>query len=261
MVAKSAKLDRIDIWRNEVASSQLCCVCSAPALRAKVFGAHGRSSPRVGVFTRTTSAAPTRSKHTNIECTIMPVNEPKKRPRPKFFSLGSGSDTIEHLLQSESSVCSICALPIDGVEYKILSSDGSGLVNDASRSRANSLKHLDAGGTAATAKHRPLLLKRISQVFRTTKKSGESLAIGSVPDTSKVTMTDRSHKTPGSCASTEMYHLLRREKRLEATVSKEAEEKTVGYLSEDSDKKPRIGIEQSAARLERAQRMLVRGGR
>jgi len=153
----------------------------------------------------------------------------------------------------------MCASPTDGVEYKSLSSDGSGLVwrmNDASRSISSSLKRLEEGEKAKS--NRPLL-NRISQVFRHTKKSSESLGVITVPGGSKTTTADWSGKIPGRSTGTEMYYLLRREKRLDVAIDKEAEDKTVGGPSEDSGKKPKIGIEESAARLERAQRMLVSG--
>lgn len=56
-------------------------------------------------------------------------------------------------------------------------------------------------------------------------------------------------------SGTEMYHSLRREKRMTVDGTGDHDEE-IDSFSDDDGKKPRIGIEETAARLHRAQKLL-----
>ncbi|KAI1818403.1 hypothetical protein GGS20DRAFT_528463 [Poronia punctata] len=266
MGTEKTKFERIDIWRSEVASSQTYCVCSAPALKPKAIGAFGKPSSSLGTPSIAEAATGTLPKQDKIQSTVFPIGD-QKQHRPKFLSLGSKSNIRDGRRRNEAvrGNCSMCAKPTDGVEYKCFSSDGSGLVwrmNDASRSISNSIKRLEEG---APPKPGSPLFSRISQVFRRPKENDEPLRRGSersvgsgLPSRPKAKTADWTDEVPGRSTGTEMYYLLRREKRLDAVVDNDTDDNT---FSDESGKKPKIGIGKTAARLERAQKMLDNGDR
>ncbi|KAI0164885.1 hypothetical protein GGR57DRAFT_215745 [Xylariaceae sp. FL1272] len=234
---KVARLDRIDIWRNEVANSQVFCVCSAPAMSEREY-----QSPV------TVSTVPTNQRSRFLQRDLRP------RPRDVQASDGTGQKTLH---------CPICDLPNDSVVYESLNGDGKGLVRRSVSPRsASSVQPIESESKIGSRKqsliraityvfrpHRGLGLPRHSDSQRGTgtpllKLDSESAERGSVsPTTDKLNLA----------SSTNMYHLLRRDVQNDGIPP--ASEGTL--LSEDLErKKPRLAIEESAARLERANLLL-----
>ncbi|KAI3329109.1 hypothetical protein HD806DRAFT_272683 [Xylariaceae sp. AK1471] len=265
----ATKFDRIDIWRNEVASSQIYCVCSALAMQTKTAGVRDSFSSSLEIPSTAVSSTSMDLHKGAVKSAAYPWHGEQNQKRPGFLSKASsrlGSPRSPE--RKNGGECSMCASPTDGVAYKSLSSDGCGLVwrRSDSRSISSSIKCLEEGGQAKAK--RQSLLKAVSQVFRRTKKldlpqsSSESSqpqqekidAATSTPNTSKpTTAAGPSHEVPGRSTGTEMYHLLRREETLDGTGNNDEE---VDVFSDDDRKKPKIGIDESAARLYRARKLL-----
>ncbi|KAI1159112.1 hypothetical protein F5B18DRAFT_41735 [Nemania serpens] len=260
-----SKLDRIEIWRNEVAASRLCCTCSAPTVQA---GPRRSSSP---------SRLPTTSNlYKNIAKLAGPLSLDRDEGNPFFSFTASGSEQGGSLRPSErtSHNCSVCASPIDGVAYKWLSSDGSGLVlaRNSPPRLLSSLKSRETGEPATEGQAQwmgKLLWERVSQLFRHT--NGEEPPQSCEP--SESTSIQRQRADTGALNTpitmirsrneallrrngTEMYHNLRDRTGLGGTADNDGEDEMISTVSDDEGKRPTLGIDKSAARLRRAQRLL-----
>ncbi|KAI1132116.1 hypothetical protein F5Y10DRAFT_232157 [Nemania abortiva] len=230
---RSFRFDRIEIWRNEVAASRICCVCSAPtmgnareiALAVAAIG--GSSKAKTGLFKDTT---------------------------PHLGSRGRSS-----LSHEPTGDCLVCAAPTDGVEYKWISRDGRGLVRAESMSLSpvtRSLKNLELGEESKWQWKGKLILKKVSRVFRSTKlasalpETGVGMSKLSIATTSPP--PNQGHKRTG----TEMYHSLRYDPEPCGTANKDERETNQRVSSDDDRTEPKTGIDKSAARLRRAQKLL-----
>ncbi|KAI8632321.1 hypothetical protein F5Y19DRAFT_359561 [Xylariaceae sp. FL1651] len=266
--AKNAKFDRIDIWRTEVASSQIYCACSALALQVMQADPCESSRSSMGMASisdlgSSTGAGYSRDSVTTASYPLKEQKRPKFLPsalKPNLSSIAPG--------EREGSDCPLCASPTDGVAYKWLSNDGSGLVQGWNSPRSiSSVKRLEEGGKAKPKKS---LLKVVSQVFRRSKRfdlprgsevsqpstTTKNASYSNVQNASKNTTTG-TNAIP-RMAGTEMYHRLRREAGVDGTGDHDADgsDDTVEGFSDDDRKKPRIGIDASSARLRRAQKLL-----
>ncbi|KAI0100040.1 hypothetical protein GGR51DRAFT_564451 [Nemania sp. FL0031] len=194
-VPKSGKrmLERIEIWRNEVAASRIYCVCSAP----------------------TTSQSKKERKRSNSKGRASTVAVTDALP--------SDEKANEKTDEKTYSDCPMCALPTDGVEYKSLSRDGKGLVRistTSSRSFICKFKNRVLGdesegnGNEKGKGKGNLLLKKLSQLFQRAKKlnlphTNESLQVKSM-DLSTATTLRPSNEYFKNRVGTEMYYSLRR---------------------------------------------------
>ncbi|KAI1202063.1 hypothetical protein F5X97DRAFT_252169 [Nemania serpens] len=258
-----SKLDRIDIWRNEVAASRLCCACSAPTVQDKIAGPRRSSSP--------TSLSTTGHLYKNIAGRL---SLDREEGNPFFSFAASGSEQGGSLRPSErtSHNCSVCASPVDGVAYKWLSSDGSGLVLARSNSPRLlfSRKPRETTDVSATEGHvqwmGKLLWERVSHLFRRPNGAEPSQSCESSESTriqrqradtdAPPAPTTRAGSRNGTLLrknGTEMYHNLRDRT---GTADNDGAEETISTVSDDEGKRPTLGIDKSAARLRRAQRLL-----
>ncbi|KAI0914841.1 hypothetical protein F4823DRAFT_194938 [Ustulina deusta] len=222
---RSNRFGRFEIWRTEVAASHKYCACSAPTTRDKAsrFGAfYRRSVAKFGIDNPLTDQE---------ECPSSPQTaESSRSPHP----------LKSHPPESPGDLCAVCKLPTDGVRYKSLSKDGYGLVRARSPSPqpVSGNKCLDEDGNIK-GKGKSVL-NRMSQVFHRTK------ALDSQPQS--IELIDMSKKT-----GTEMYSDLR-----PGAADDGKHDETSSAMSDEDRKKPKTGIEGSAARLRRAQNLLHR---
>ncbi|TGJ79894.1 hypothetical protein E0Z10_g8880 [Xylaria hypoxylon] len=241
---RNNRFNRIEIWRNEVAASPISCVCSAPTMQAKGAGVAGslyRSMTKFGIYNPLT-------------------NEEEDALCPHRKECSGNSHSRERIISN----CNVCASPMNGVTYKLLGG-GSGLVRARASSSQSlssaSIRCLEEGGQMKQERGRSLL-KRVSQAFRRTK--GLDPRLRSIEPTGTREKTDAN--APGASISstasprkevprrkngTEMYYRL----RLEGTADDDQEDESIGAVSDDDRKKLVIGIDESAARLRRAQRL------
>ncbi|KAI1150602.1 hypothetical protein F4825DRAFT_394115 [Nemania diffusa] len=259
---RNARFDRIEIWRNEVVASRIYCVCSAPTRQENHCGSSSSTKlSAAGGFYRSVVKLAT-------SVSLEREEWGSRFPSPVLSEQSDISPTYE-----TNGYCPVCASPIDGVVYKRLSTDGSGLVqarNNSPRSPYSGT-FLDAGEQVGKDKGKgKLLLKKVSQLLRRTKRLDLPRSIDSVefigtsmqqktyanapdvPTTTRSTPCIEGLKRTG----TEMYHSLRNTTGPGGTANKDAEDETTSAISDDDCKKPKIGIDKSAARLRRAQKML-----
>lgn len=246
---RDPRFDRIEIWRNEVAISPICCVCSAPSYSST-------RSATAGLYKSLIKLASSLSLDREDVRRVPSINSGSER---------SSTDTRERTRERRTSKdCTMCASPLDGVVYKWLSTDGSGLVRAKSDSFAEAKCH--EAGWSIDGKGKKSLLKKVSQVLRHTKvldlsRSNRSLdPFSTRRKTTTTTMEPPAIKTtrrhsgiPYKQAGTEMYQSLRPDIRLETSADDDEEE--IGGTS-DNGKKPKVGIDDSAARLRRAHKLL-----
>ncbi|KAI1263013.1 hypothetical protein F5Y18DRAFT_139780 [Xylariaceae sp. FL1019] len=229
---KAARFDRIDIWRKEVADSHIFCVCSALA----TSGLDHKSPVTVSTASTNQRRRAPRILHRDF------------RPQPQDVQASHGTGQV-------TPYCPICGLPNDSVGYEPLSNDGKGLIRRSVSPRSvSSIQPIESESKIGLRKQG--LIKAMTHVFRPHKrldlpKNSDSprgadtpLERGSASPT-----TDKQNPASG----TNMYHLLRRDVQNDEVPP--ASDETP--LSEELErKKPRLGIEQSAARLERAKFLL-----
>ncbi|GAP86148.2 hypothetical protein SAMD00023353_0302810 [Rosellinia necatrix] len=257
LTRRDAKFDRIEIWRNEVAASPICCVCSAPS------SASARS-PTAGLYKSLVKLA-----------SSLTTDREEDPAVPSTTSASDGSNSSHARERRRSRDCTTCASPLDGVAYKRLGADGSGLVRarDVSAPSLASINCLEAGGKAKGGKKS--LLKKVSQVFRRAKwlewsQSNKSTELADTQQTTQTThpntLDDPITTTAGPCSriaqrpvGTEMYHSLRPGTGSGDVAGDDGEDEIVDAVSDGDDKKPKVGIDESAARLRRAQKLLNMG--
>ncbi|CAJ2501684.1 Uu.00g045370.m01.CDS01 [Anthostomella pinea] len=230
--------DRISIWRNEVSAAQVYCVCSAPATATaadRVGSEHVDSASKPG------------------EASTQPVGARHQHQQGRaggFLGLGprSKSGLTKGHLGQELTRCPVCASPTDGVAYVPLGSDGAyGLVR--------------AAAVVGARFERRKLLKAVSGVFKGTRgvrlpKVGEPLS-----PTAPGTENEADRNGCPRRAGTEMYCQLRQGERVDGSGNDEDGTGSVATLvtelnEEGGRGKPRLGIDETAARLRRAQKLL-----
>lgn len=213
---------RIEIWQREVVTSPNVCACSAPATQ------QAPNSGLATLYRRSVSRFDT--SHFHYELEDHPTNPWTMKSHRSSFH---GESTGPH--------CPVCALPLSGVKYKLLSKDGFGLVRPRSPSpkRMSSIK--DPSQARQRKEESKSVLRKIVRVIQRSKllKSTECL------ETAKRDQTD-------------MYRDLRPEAAL---THDDIDEETSSARSDDECKKPKVGIAASAARLHRAHMLLHKGGK
>ncbi|KAI0505538.1 hypothetical protein F5B22DRAFT_518282 [Xylaria bambusicola] len=213
-----ARSRRIEIWQREVVTSSKACACSAPTTQARNSGLgtlYRRSMSRFDIS------------HLHHDPDDYPSNPwTLKSPRSSL----QGDCTGPH--------CPVCALPLGGVKYKLLSRDDSGLVRQRSPSppRISRDDELSQGRGQKTKSKS--VLRRIVRVIKPSK----GLTSNEIAEMSR----------------TDMYRDLRPET---TSPPKDVHDDTSSGLSDEDCKKPKVGITASAARLRRAQVLLQRGKR
>ncbi|KAI1113639.1 hypothetical protein F5Y14DRAFT_417330 [Nemania sp. NC0429] len=279
----SSKLGRIEIWRHEVAASRLSCVCSAPTVQEDIIIA----GPGPGPGPRRSSSSPTRLSapgnllYKSIARLASPPSSSMDRDREGgedsfFFPLaasGSEQGGSRQLSKRLNHNCSVCASPVvDGVAYKWLGRDGFGLV--LARRKKNSPRLLSSffgsrrrGGPENEGEMGKMLWERASQLFRRGKgvvgpsknyceSSGSIISVQrrrAEADTdglgaaTMTTMAISPNGAPSRGNGTEMYR---------GTADDGEDEDMICPVSDDEGKRPTLGIDESAARLRRAQRLL-----
>ncbi|KAJ3567850.1 hypothetical protein NPX13_g6627 [Xylaria arbuscula] len=213
---------RIEIWQREVITSPNACACSSPTTQA----------PNTGLGTlyrRSMSRFDTNLPHYDLE--DYPTNP---------WTIKNARDSFHG--QRPSPHCPVCALPLCGVKYKLLSKDGFGLVRPRSPSPKRWSRDEGQSQDRQRKEKSKSVLSKIVRVIQR-PKARKPAELG---ETAKRTQTD-------------MYHDLRPE--AVPTRGGVHEEETSSALSDDECKKPKVGISASAARLRRAQMLLQRGGR
>ncbi|KAI1188237.1 hypothetical protein F5B17DRAFT_282046 [Nemania serpens] len=268
-----SKLDRIEIWRNEVAASRLSCACSAPTVQDTTAGPRGSSWP-----TRRLSATGTLYKNISIARLASPLSLGREEGSPFFSFAASGSEQSERT----SPNCSVCASPVGGVAYKWLSGDGSGLVlarNDSLR-LLSSFKSWETSESAAEGQVQwmgKLLVEKVSQLFRRGKgveppqscelseytsiqqqqQEQQQRADTGALDAPVTTPAQSRDEPPLRSNGTGMYHDLC--DGTGAADYDDEDDEMSSTVSDDEGKRPTLGIDKSAARLRRAQRLLNKG--
>ncbi|KAI0540673.1 hypothetical protein GGR58DRAFT_459531 [Xylaria digitata] len=241
---RNDRFDRIEIWRHEVAASCISCVCSAPTMKVKEASVAGnlyRSMTRL----------------------YNPLaNEDESPLRPQATEHRGSSRSRERT----SGNCDVCASPVDGVTYKLLS-DGYGLLRargSSPQSLPSSIRCLEDSDPQKREGVKALL-KKVSQAFR---RKGLDPLLRSIEPTGRqneidanalgasISMTAGPHKeVPRRKTGTEMYYRL----RLRGRANDDQEDESSGAFSDDDRKRPKVGIDESAARLRRAQKLLTKG--
>ncbi|GAW22889.1 hypothetical protein ANO14919_124350 [Xylariales sp. No.14919] len=244
---KNHQSDRIEIWRNEVAVSRISCVCSGPTMQVKNTGVAGslyRSMTKFGIYTA-------------------PGNDEEYSLCPQRTGHSGSSNSRERV----NGNCDLCASPLNGVTYQLLG-DGSGLVRargSSPPSLSSSIRCLEEDGHGKQNRGR-LLLKKVSQAFRRAKGLDpllRSIEPSGTRETADVNALGASinitaglgKEIPRRNNGTEMYHRL----RLEGTTDENQDGESISAVSDDDRKKPKVGIDESAARLRRAQKLLYKG--
>ncbi|KAI1756655.1 hypothetical protein F4782DRAFT_276309 [Xylaria castorea] len=253
---KHNRLKRIEIWRSEVNTSSIYCACSAPSRQAK------GSYPREGFSTTLGKGAGSMLK--GVGKLTKTVNQllreddtflsPSLEPREV-----RSSSLRRHAVYP---VCPECGFPTDGVVYKRISSDEFGLV----RTRGDLPESVSKARSVDEGEgKRKILLRKVSQIFQRTKALEPSRMPSELIDLSDVANGTQDASTApkaapnqrdsGRMTGTEMYH---GDVRAGATDD-DGEGGLVTIISNDSRKKPRVGIAESVARLRRARKLLDKG--
>ncbi|KAI0020155.1 hypothetical protein F4780DRAFT_743050 [Xylariomycetidae sp. FL0641] len=249
--SRAARFDRIDIWRNEVSSSRIYCVCSAPAILAEDAASLSGSSTALS----SSSGNP-------VEPTVRPID--RIHALPRFLARQSRSRLVlEEKKSSEGEAdCPVCASPTDGVSYVSFSKDGSGLVRLAAASRSeDALRKFEEDGPAKSKQAKRRLLKTMSMIFKGPRPFDLSTSIRKSPLSGKGAIIDKktgpTSQGENIRMATEMYQALRpRDRANEIGASDQGSVETLGVMSDDERKKPQLTVDASAARLRRAQKLL-----
>ncbi|KAI0459452.1 hypothetical protein F5B21DRAFT_302858 [Xylaria acuta] len=246
----------IGIWRNEVNTSSIYCACSARCRRPK------SSDPRENFSTTLGKGAGSLLR--GVDKLAKTLNQllweddtfPPPSPEPRPVRIGSINRRIVY------PVCPACGFPTDGVVYRQITGDEFGLVRawGDSPGPVPSAKPLNEGEGKRKA-----LLKKVSQVFRRTKPLDIRRTPSELMDLSDTANATRDalitpkagphQRDSGKKMGTEMYSGVVRT----GTTDDDGEDGPVTAITDDSRKKPRVGIAESAARLRRARKLLDRG--
>ncbi|KAI0600223.1 hypothetical protein F4775DRAFT_75848 [Biscogniauxia sp. FL1348] len=272
------KFDRIDIWRTEVSSCRVFCACSAPAT-ASTANTSKESLAVSATATASASASVSGSGASSVtnstNLTEASVHRSRwNQVRPKLFSSSRKTKLRIDLPTGEPRACPVCSSPIDAdVSYKSFSKGDSGFVHNSILLAADAKNKRLEGGLSAKAKkfREQNPFKAISGVFRGSRTPDPPTAESPLSPLS--TNNDKlggKRKSTSGCdgnpgPSTEMYHLLRPEGRERDRAGNDVDAgsvETLAGLSDDDsvDKRgnPRLTLDATAARLERAQRLLSR---
>ncbi|KAI1176922.1 hypothetical protein F4777DRAFT_577430 [Nemania sp. FL0916] len=269
---------RIEIWRHEVATSRICCVCSAPTLPDKGASLRRNAwSTKLSLTTRSLNKGMAR---------LFGRDETGAPPLARAATSGSereGGDAHK----PASSKCLGCGKRVCGVAYKRLSLDEFGLVwtrssppaTTSSTTESTEVCEQQQQKRGRADKNKAVsLLKKVSQRFShdarldlpspRSNKSGELIAgperqstnLNSLLDALNVSVTAITTVGPQNKSTgkygTEMYRNLRSNNNKSA-LGHDGEVESV-FSDDDDLKKPKLGIEKSAERLRRAQRLLER---
>ncbi|TRX93931.1 hypothetical protein FHL15_005313 [Xylaria flabelliformis] len=248
---------RVEIWRNEVNTSSIYCVCSAPSRQAENSCSRGSFSNTLGKGAGSLVKGVGKLAKTLNQ--LLWEDDTFPSPSPEPGRERSSSSSLRR--RTVCPVCPACGFPTDGVVYKQISNDGFGLVTTGGDSpeSVSKARSLDEGEGKKKS-----LLKKVSQVFRRTKMLEPSRTPSELVDLSdlvygmqgaSITPKAVPHQgDSGKMTGTEMYHDI----RAEATED-DGDGGLVTNISDDSRKKPEVGIAESAARLRRAQKLLHKG--
>ncbi|KAI1487218.1 hypothetical protein F5X96DRAFT_164610 [Biscogniauxia mediterranea] len=270
------KFDRIDIWRTEVSSCRVFCVCSAPAI-APTANTSKESLAATASASASTSASVSGSGESSVTNSTS-LTEASVRPsrwdqvRPKLFSSSKKPNLRLELPTGEPRACPVCSSPIDAdVSYKSFSKGDCGFVHNSVLPSAEAKNKRLEGGLSAKAKklREQNPFKAISGVFKGPKtldppKAESPLSPSSTNNDKRGSKRKSMQGYDGIPRSgTEMYYLLRPEGRERSRAGKEVDAgsvETLGGLGDDDSVdergKPRLTLDAKAARLERAQRLL-----
>ncbi|KAI0548317.1 hypothetical protein F4679DRAFT_326582 [Xylaria curta] len=249
----SRKSKRVEIWRNEVNTSSIYCVCSAPSRQAESLCSRGSFSTTLGKGAG--SLVKGVGKLAKALNQLLWEDDTFPSPSPEPGQARSSSSSLRR------PMCPVCGFPTDGIVYKQIGNDDFGLLRTRAESPelVSKARSLDEGEGK-----RKSLLRKVSQAFRRTKMFEPSRAPSELVDLSDLvygmqgaSITPKAvphQRDSGKITGTEMY----RDMRAGATED-DGEGGPVTNISDDSGKKPQVGIEESAARLRRAQKLLHKG--
>ncbi|KAI1415926.1 hypothetical protein F5Y13DRAFT_140164 [Hypoxylon sp. FL1857] len=278
----SVKVNQIDIWRNEVNKARNYCVCSKPTMVApRPQGAIKDAVPNSSSSTAIDSDNRPESTKQPID-NSGPSHQPAKPAEPAepanpFNPRGAPATSLALKLG-----CPVCAELIDeSVTFEVLRERGErGLVrgrastrSEASFSNVGQIVSHDKYKSPASVRVKRAVSKPLQQLkraasFEDEKSSDKSKSKGKgkakavfgplrklLRWSSKESLSSDGPQTRPR--ATEMYHAYR-------VNAVEAEETSAGSVEtllsslSDERKRPRLTIDESAARLRRAQRLLER---
>ncbi|KAL7629438.1 hypothetical protein AAE478_000958 [Parahypoxylon ruwenzoriense] len=268
------KFERIDIWRSEVNSTRIYCVCSAPATPG--LDSHGASKDALPISTSSTAVGSDSRAESTHQFPVSPIpttsnvssdyhwetsqisHQPPAQPEARRSKLAISKKG----LPDDRQICAVCSSRVDtDVSYMSFKEDGtSGFIrtNRSPRSVA-SIKKLKE--VVSSKNYKTPRSMRVERAIKAPFKRLKNAALP-VDDTSRrrriVTRlfgdpkqpkpsTDDEQKTHPR--ATEMYYLLRPD------VDPGSVE-TLAGLSDDERRKPGLTIDQAAARLRRASKLL-----
>ncbi|KAI1382086.1 hypothetical protein F4677DRAFT_14752 [Hypoxylon crocopeplum] len=255
-------ITRINIWRAEVKSTETYCSCSAPAIREP------DSKDALLTSTANTAVASEIPPEPPQQPVVQPVVQPAPAPSGPATFLAGPSDG--------PPICPICLLPIDeGVSFARLREHGDeGLVRSRSSPRSEaSIKGIgDVTSSKDYTTPRKIRIRRaVKRPLRPFKRAKMVVAskgkkfkkkrivrrVKRLFKGSKDSVSSDDHKIRPR--ATEMYRAYRYDAKPEADAANAdaGSVETLDGLSDDSERRrPRLTIDESAARLRRAQKLL-----
>ncbi|KAI0432920.1 hypothetical protein F5Y09DRAFT_112993 [Xylaria sp. FL1042] len=210
--------NRIEIWRNEVATAPQHCECSAPTLDATGLRAiYRKSMAKIGKYDPDAGQV-------------------------GYLANADIADNSPHLRENLTQYCPACALPKAGVKYKRQGKHDFGLVRPRTPSPKRTLVHgLTQEGRGIS------VLTKAAQVFSRNKRRDQQLPL--------IELIDRPKRR---AATEMYCHLRLGRIGPGSVVYGDDHDETSSAISDDSRKKPKTGIAASAERLNRARKLLDR---
>ncbi|KAI0013484.1 hypothetical protein F4779DRAFT_397200 [Xylariaceae sp. FL0662B] len=265
---------RIDIWRTEVSSSPIFCVCSEPpappAAESSEETDTGRGGSTSQLVPGTAPASAPKSDNTAAGGLGLPRSLKQRlstRHRPRLLFKAKSAADAPHTHR----VCAVCLLPVEeDVLFVSFRGDGSAKVRLSEVARMSEVP-LYKG----PMKER--LVNTLSGIFKGSNRlpssdDGPAVAaaapetetgtgIGAATGTGKGAAIESKQAGEGEGeprGGTAMYHALRGGEGDGGVDDDEASVATLGALSDGDDerRKPQLTIDETAARLRRAQKLL-----
>ncbi|KAI0141072.1 hypothetical protein F4776DRAFT_661894 [Hypoxylon sp. NC0597] len=270
-------MNQIDIWRTEVNSARSYCVCSKPTTATSA----SQDASKDALPTATSSTAIDSDNRPESTHQLTDISGPSHQPANPSDHRGTPPTSLALKLG-----CPVCSAPIDeSVSFQLLRRQGEqGLVRGRASPRSvasiNNLRETssyDKYKPPATTRFKRAVAKRFQNLRKAasfeyekysargenkTKEMGKAVLrplIRLFKGSSKETLS--SNVGPDGARlrprATEMYQAYRTGVQ-ETGTSAGSVETLLSALSDDERRRPRLTIDESAARLRRAQKLLER---